>query len=147
MGSSRNDELVSLLPAGDWQAWDPNQAKVRSGIYVVLYELDQSRRVQVGRLGQHSFSAGRYLYVGSASAGLTSRLERHARAVKKLRWHIDYLSVQANFLGAYVLPNAEKSWECQVANSLHEQFSAPIEGFGASDCRCLSHLYFYESGL
>jgi sugar fermentation stimulation protein A len=87
------------------------------------------------------FQPGVYFYVGSAQRNLEARIARHARKDKPLRWHIDYLSSQATMLGAIMLPGS-RSRECELARELRTLFTSAIPRFGASDCRCLGHLFY-----
>ena len=112
-----------------------------SGIYIALFTLGQSRTIGVGRLGEFTFAAGIWLYVGSAQLNLQRRLERHGRRDKKLRWHVDYHSTLADMLGAIVIPGP-KQRECEIASELAKLYQRPIRNFGASDCRCGGHLFY-----
>jgi sugar fermentation stimulation protein A len=47
------------------------------GSYLLVLELKRSRNIQVGKLGRISFRRGFYIYVGSAMAHLSKRIERH----------------------------------------------------------------------
>jgi Uri superfamily endonuclease len=58
---------------------------------------------------------------------------------KKKRWHIDYLLAEAT-VTEVVFGETETRAECAVARALGAQFER-IPGFGASDCRCASHLF------
>lgn len=89
------------------------------------------------------FPAGLYLYVGSAQRNLSARLERHAKKEKRLRWHIDYLSVKAKMLGAIMIAGSRKC-ECKLAKKLGKIFERAIPDFGASDCRCGGHLFYVK---
>ncbi len=80
--------------------------------------------MRVGRLGVVKFRAGFYFYVGSAKRNLSTRLARHARRRKKLRWHIDYLSARAKMVGAIVITDRRRS-ECRLAGELEEMFDRP----------------------
>jgi Uri superfamily endonuclease len=111
-----------------------------TGIYVIEIRLDAPRTIRVGRLGVVSFQAGAYLYVGSAVRSLRSRIARHARRTKPLRWHIDYLTRWGRVVRVLVWP-PEKRLECEIAGALHAQLPV-VKGFGASDCKCPGHLYF-----
>lgn len=111
------------------------------GLYIAIFELSDAKSICVGKLGSFEFQAGYYFYVGSAQRNLTARIERHARQTKSLRWHIDYLSVHAPMLGA-ILIDAPREQECQIAETLHGMFQLVIPRFGASDCRCLGHLFY-----
>ena len=116
---------------------------MNGGVYIAVFYLARARRVRVGSLGQCRFARGWYLYVGSAQRGLDARLRRHARKDKPLHWHIDYLSAEAEMIGAILLPG-RKQRECELARQLARRFDLPIPRFGASDCRCAGHLFFAE---
>lgn len=113
------------------------------GAYVLLAHLATPARLTVGRLGERFFAEGYYLYVGSALGGLRARLARHLRAVKRLHWHVDYLLRCARVCEVWWLASEERN-ECAWAGALAEwpgvqPFEAP---FGASDCRCATHLFY-----
>ena len=112
-----------------------------SGIYIAVFRLTRPRQMWIGCLGCCSLKSGVYLYVGSAQRNLAARLARHQRKDKPLRWHIDYLSVEAEMLGAMIVPGA-KSRECEVAGQLARWFDLAIRRFGSSDCRCPGHLFY-----
>ncbi len=111
-----------------------------SGCYIAVFRLARPRRIRVGRLGAFRFEPGWYLYCGSAQRGRGARLARHARRDKPLRWHIDFLAVHAELLGAILVPG-DKSRECELAAELAQRFDRVPPGFGASDCRCGGHLF------
>lgn len=108
--------------------------------YVLLLYLPAKRRVRIGRLGYIVFEKGVYFYVGSGGRSPLKRIARHIRSVKRKHWHIDYLTVKSRVIGAFVL-ESNISLECTLARELGKRFM-PIPGFGASDCRCGSHLFF-----
>ncbi len=114
---------------------------MRGGIYVAVFVLPAERCIRVGALGRRRFSAGVYLYVGSAQRNLEARLARHGRRRKPLRWHIDYLARHARMIGAMTIAGGRQA-ECRTADALARRFARPIRCFGASDCRCESHLFF-----
>ena len=114
---------------------------LKSGIYIAIFYLPRSNTIQVGRLGKFHFHQGIYFYTGSAQRHLSARLERHSRKKKPLHWHIDYLSVKAEMLGAIMIPGQRKH-ECEIAKELGKMFELAVPGFGASDCRCAGHLFY-----
>ena len=116
------------------------------GVYIAIFELPQSRRITVGRLGRFRFAAGLYLYVGSAQRNLSARVMRHGRRGKVHRWHIDYLSAHARMVEAITL-DGPKSLECRLATALSNRFTRPVPRFGASDCRCEGHLFYSKAAL
>jgi sugar fermentation stimulation protein A len=114
------------------------------GRYAVEIHLLQEMTVRVGQLGTLSLQAGAYVYVGSARRGLAARLNRHARAAKPLRWHIDYLTAHAPARRAALWPLTVG--ECELARCLQAAGGVVVPGFGSSDCRCGGHL-LYLGGL
>lgn len=112
-----------------------------SGIYIAVFYLSANFNIQVGRLGRFHFPAGFYFYVGSAQRNLSTRLERHGKKKKHLRWHIDYLSVKAKMVGAIIVPGLRER-ECRIAKELGKMFESVVPGFGASDYRCGGHLFY-----
>jgi len=112
-----------------------------AGLYIAVFSLDRRLQIRVGRLGEFTFAAGVWFYVGSAQRGLQARLDRHARRDKKCKWHVDYLSTRAVMLGAIIIPGP-KERECTIAAELADLFERPIPNFGTSDCRCGGHLFY-----
>ncbi len=115
------------------------------GTYMLLLNLHKQTRIRVGRLGVIAFKAGWYIYTGSAlgSGGLAARVSRHLRQEKKYHWHIDYLRYAAvpKQVG---FSQSSESLEHQWADRLFSANGVPISGFGSTDCRCRSHLYFFQ---
>jgi Uri superfamily endonuclease len=109
------------------------------GTYVVLIEVSRDCRIEIGAKGQVTFPAGHYAYVGSAMGGLRGRLRRHLRSAQSLHWHIDYLLTVGQVREVVAVPS-EIRLECCVATYLRESYTW-VPGFGATDCRCPSHLF------
>ena len=112
-----------------------------SGIYIAVFHLPKDQFIQVGKLGRIRFPQGIYHYVGSAQRNLSARIERHSRRKKPLRWHIDYLSVKAEMLGAIVIPGSRER-DCELAKELTGIYEVAVPGFGSFDCRCDGHLFY-----
>ncbi len=110
------------------------------GSYLLILKNNKEQEIKVGALGKRRFLPGYYLYVGSALNNLEKRIERHKRKRKKKFWHIDYLTTRFKFLGSVKFPSERKK-ECQIAGILKKDFLA-IDGFGATDCACLAHLFY-----
>jgi Uri superfamily endonuclease len=109
-----------------------------------LVSLDRDCAITVGKLGRIDFRAGTYAYCGSAMAGYRGRVGRHFSRVKKLRWHIDYLIEVAEPVSAFLVAGGE-GMECALGRLLSGlEGSLPVPGFGSSDCRCTSHLFWIE---
>ncbi|HIE34338.1 MAG TPA: GIY-YIG nuclease family protein [Candidatus Altiarchaeales archaeon] len=113
------------------------------GVYALIIELDRNERIQTGKLGLIEFKSGFYAYVGSALNSIEGRIGRHIRNEKKLRWHIDYLLKKARVLSVIYAESIDK-YECIIAKELSKRFPT-IYGFGSTDCRCKSHLFFSEN--
>lgn len=116
---------------------------MKKGIYCLLIKNSSDQSIRVGALGNITFPAGYYIYVGSAlGSGGLSRVSRHIRffreQYRKPKWHIDYLMMNA------VL---EKTFCAETDERLECVLSAAVGGecvlrFGCSDCDCVSHLYY-----
>jgi len=118
----------SRLPAG-------------KGVYALLIRLEEPLELGVGKLGTVKLPAGYCLYLGSAMGGLAARIRRHLRRRKKLRWHVDYLTsvaVPDEVWWTECEERAECDWA--AAGLRLPAATTPAAGFGASDCRCGSHL-------
>ena len=114
------------------------------GSYILLIQLPEEQTIAVGSLQTIRFPGGCYAYVGSALGGFKSRLSRHLRQYKKPRWHIDYLLSRSS-IGSIILCETEDRTECAIAQALSRRFDS-IPGFGSSDCKCSSHLFFSADG-
>jgi Uri superfamily endonuclease len=131
------------------------------GSYALWLHLSQSQNLAVGKLGDFTFPAGDYVYLGSARGpgGLRARLGRHLwggrfQRKRKIRWHIDYLRAAAQVRGfgsqiyrrgiACSAPT-ECAWSQKLAALPKSRIVAPR--FGASDCQsgCAAHLVYFPS--
>lgn len=118
--------------------------KASPGTYVLLLHSAAATRIGIGRWGQLDTRRGWYLYVGSAfgPGGVGARVARHCRGAKSRHWHIDYLR-DATTLRAVWYSHAplrlEHAWADAIMTLSDTQ---PIDGFGCSDCRCASHLFY-----
>jgi Uri superfamily endonuclease len=117
-----------------------DSVSVSGGIYLLLVRVPRHRVIEIGAMGQRLFHRGYYGYIGAARRGLRARLDRHRSALKKLHWHIDYL-LQYGEIEAIVYSICSRDGECLLANQL-SNFLPYVPGFGSSDCRCASHLFF-----
>jgi len=127
--------------------WSPLTAvEQNSGAYVLHMRVDpgrtaQERQVEIGALGTHSLAPGHYLYVGSAMGTMTTRIARHLRVRKRMRWHVDYLRAVSDWAAVYPVYSTRRL-ECPLATALSSFLPQPFPGFGSSDCACKSHLFF-----
>ncbi len=112
------------------------------GVYLLFLRVKRDCKILVGGLGEIYLRRGVYVYVGSAQNNLEKRIFRHVEKHKKVKWHIDYVTVNKNtsiFAAyAYLLP---KRYECRIARELMNLMVRGFKGFGASDCKCFSHFF------
>ncbi|MFQ3294881.1 MAG: Uri superfamily endonuclease [Halobacteriales archaeon] len=115
-----------------------------SGTYTLVIELERPVAIDIGALGRRELDAGWFAYSGTAfGPGGFARIDRH-RAVEEGRnetrhWHVDYLlgDAQSAISAVYRTPGIDA--ECRFSNAIPGR---SIEGFGASDCDCDSHLVY-----
>lgn len=115
------------------------------GAYCLCIEVSADLEVRVGALGLLVFPRGKYVYTGSALNSLEPRIKRHIKTSEGMHhvthWHIDYLLREpvATLDRIYYVESSERM-ECLLAYRVAEH-GEPVEGFGCSDCKCVSHLY------
>jgi sugar fermentation stimulation protein A len=114
------------------------EAKDR-GSYLLILNLKRNRNICVGKLGKVNFSKGFYIYVGSAMANLSKRMERHRHLRKRHRWHIDELRAVAEFHSVLAIRSSDRL-ECEIAEALSKIAEWSVPGFGSTDCSCKTHL-------
>ena len=137
-----------------------------SGVYVMVMHLDHELDLEIGSKGMMHFNAGYYMYVGSAKANLTKRIERHKRKRKKMHWHLDYFRGHCEMIAGLPIrtsglpieswslthepypsmpsmpdPDIEVSVECALADAVGAIAEWEVPKFGSSDCDCTSHLF------
>jgi sugar fermentation stimulation protein A len=141
--SVRWNEDLSLSPdvkilEVPWSAIE-EEAKDR-GSYLLVLNLKRNRNMDVGKLGEIHFRRGFYIYVGSAMANLSRRMDRHRHLRKRHHWHIDELRAVTEFHSVLAIRSSERL-ECQVAKAMSEIAEWSVPGFGCTDCSCHSHLF------
>lgn len=114
------------------------------GTYVLVCDLatDHPVTITFGAAGERDLPPGSYAYVGSAlGPGGFARIDRHRVIAANHRgtrhWHIDYLLGHDDVSIADVLRLVDEERECEVARSIP---GVGIDGIGASDCHCSTHL-------
>jgi Uri superfamily endonuclease len=118
------------------------------GTYGLVFKAQQNKRLVIGKLGTLNLQSGYYIYVGSAfgPGGLKARIGHHRKTFSRPHWHIDYLSQYlspAEVWYTYDATHREDHWSQVLAGI--RGVSIPLTGFGSSDCRCFSHLYFFSA--
>jgi sugar fermentation stimulation protein A len=121
--------------------WDYIEGEARDqGSYILLLKLKERLNIDVGKLGRVSFKKGFYLYVGSAMANLSKRIDRHRHLRKQHHWHIDELRAAAEFHSVLAIRSSTRL-ECDIAKALLRIAQWRIPGFGSTDCGCDTHLF------
>lgn len=117
------------------------------GSYLLGMRLDEDVLLAIGRLGRFAFPAGYYVYAGSARGpgGLSARLARHWRREKRFHWHVDYLLACVHLVEVWTAVSTQRL-ECVWAKAIMEMAGARVivPRFGASDCRCPTHLIYFS---
>ena len=115
------------------------------GSYILLIRIKHRQRIKIGKLGIIEFMPGYYAYAGSALNNLEKRIQRHLSAEKKIFWHIDYLLENAEIINVFRVKSSRRL-ECIFAEILSRCLQH-VHGFGCSDCRCKSHLFYYADRI
>ena len=111
------------------------------GVYVLLVCVPSALAVRVGSLGVLELPEGHYAYVGSAMGGIRRRCRRYLLPPGRMRWHVDFLLSRACLQEVHWLLT-HRRLECAVAESLSRLLEPVARGFGTSDCRCPTHLFY-----
>lgn len=116
------------------------------GTYTLLISLPEAATVTFGAVGGRDLPAGGYAYTGSAfGTGGFARIDRHrelAAGEREARhWHIDYLLGHPETTLTDVVKTVGEDVECPVAREIAAE-TTPIDGIGASDCDCDTHLAY-----
>ena len=121
--------------------------KLGQGTYILILHLIRTKVISVGKLGKCSFPGGYYTYVGSAlgPGGLAARLKRHMHSTAIPHWHIDYLRPRARLVEIWI-SEFEEHLEHQWVTMLYQLNATArrFKGFGCSDCKCPSHLFYFQ---
>src|SRR5689334_929575 len=117
-----------------------------SGTYALILHAPNAQQVVIGRLGHLQVLPGAYIYVGSAfgAGGVAGRLRHHLGHPRAPHWHVDYLRQAAQLdevWWTYDSVRREHQWAGLIAAL--PGATIPLRRFGASDCRCASHLFFF----
>jgi len=118
------------------------------GTYTLVLESSDEKSLKIGKLGTLQLKPGFYVYVGSAfgPGGLQARIKHHIHHRGRPHWHLDYLRPALSFCEIWYTYDQTRREHQWATNHLQTRGSIlPLLGFGASDCRCPSHLFFYKS--
>ena len=119
----------------------------KPGTYALILSCASNAHIRIGRLGTMQLQHGYYVYLGSAlgSGGLRARIAHHQKLSTQPHWHIDYLRAHTRLHSVWFRYDArrhEHEWARVIQTMIGAEI--PLLGFGASDCDCWSHLYFFK---
>ena len=115
-----------------------------AGSYLLVLKNENKKRIQAGKLGTVSFEKGYYVYAGSALRGLDSRVSRYSRKRKKVFWHIDFIAPYHMSIERVFAIRRPDKIESKIVNALQSICNDHVKGFGASDSKAKSHLFFFK---
>ncbi len=146
--------MTGIRLAKSPNASNSKRDRIEKGAYFLCLRLKRPVKIHAGALGNISLPAGDYVYVGSARRGIAQRIARHRRLAEtkkgKLHWHIDYLLLHPR-IKLIAAKGRRGENECAVSKHIAAKsgVSAPVPGFGATDCRarCQAHLYLLKSSF
>ena len=118
------------------------------GTYTLILTSIIEKPVKVGKLGTVHLRHGIYAYIGSAfgPGGLMARIKHHINHSSQPHWHIDYLRPALELCEIwYTYDTIRREHQWAEVHMHTRGVHLPLPGFGSSDCRCLSHLFFYKS--
>jgi len=117
----------------------------RKGSYALILKNSSIQNIRVGRLGILNFREGFYAYTGSAMGGLSRRVSHYLKEIERPFWHIDAIIPRFKLTALWLFPSNTRQ-ECQIAQLFSQETGAtPIRGFGSSDCRCFTHLFYFSA--
>lgn len=122
--------------------------RAENGTYALIMKAQMIETVQIGMLGSLNIQPGYYVYVGSAfgPGGIRARIRHHLKEGSTKHWHLDYLKQAVDMSEiwySYGCTKYEHQW-AKIFNRFSGA-SLPLLGFGASDCSCKSHLFFFKT--
>jgi Uri superfamily endonuclease len=115
------------------------------GVYAIIIYIKDNINLTLAK-NIHYFSPGYYVYLGSAKqyGGIKTRVNRHLKRNKKLKWHIDYLTSNPLVkIDAIIYAKTKIFKECTFVKILKKNyFEIASKNFGSSDCKekCGAHL-------
>jgi Uri superfamily endonuclease len=118
------------------------------GTYALIFLSSRERQLKIGKLGTLQLKPGFYIYVGSAfgPGGLKARIAHHCKKARRPHWHIDYLGSFLHLIEIwYTYDPVQREHQWAQTLSATRGTSVPLAGFGSSDCRCKTHLFFRNS--
>jgi len=120
---------------------------MQTGTYILYMRAEKQKIIPVGKLGRLKIAKGDFIYLGSAfgPGGVPARIRHHLRIASSPHWHMDYLRPFMSIVKIWYtndIIHREHQW-ASVFSAMAD-IRIPLKGFGASDCRCDSHLFFLE---
>lgn len=117
------------------------------GTYTLVMVCEEPFRVKIGKIGHALIEKGLFLYTGSAlgrgGASLERRIERHYHRSKRVRWHVDFLTIRPEIsIKKTICLKSLERFECRINQLIMSELTGKpiILHAGATDCKCDAHL-------
>ena len=125
--------------------------KSSSGSYILFIRNNENNFIKISKLGNILFDSGIYAYICSAmNHQLYNRVYRHSKPphLKKKHWHIDFFLADphVHIIKIWLFPS-ELREECCVSHEIAKYANFAIPKFGATDCKCTSHFFYFGINL
>ncbi len=137
-----NTNKSKIIPI-DYNTAERNLSK--RGSYVLILKNGSNINFNIGKLKYVNFQPGYYVYVGSAMNNLDKRVARHRKKSKKLHWHIDYITPYHMDITKVFKIRRIDPIENKLAEELSKISDNSVPGFGATDSRLNSHLFYFKN--
>ncbi len=117
---------------------------ISKGAYLLLMENKKTQEIEIGKLGKFVFQPGFYVYVGSGMANLDKRIRHHHLKKKYYHYHIDYLTPDFMTIKKVLPVRTPIRYESEIALQVEKVCDGAVRGFGCSDTRENSHLFYFN---
>ena len=119
----------------------------QGGTYALVLASKNNELLRIGSKGMLRLQRGFYVYVGSAfgPGGLSARIKHHSEIAPRPHWHIDYLRRKCDLVEVWFSATStrgEHAWAEAMSRLVGARM--PMPGFGSSDCKCKTHLFWFR---
>ena len=118
------------------------------GAYALAIKIETPVSLLLPSMPSIKIPPGCHIYCGSARGpgGIRARVGRHLMHEKKVRWHVDQLTIPGEIIAVLVAAHSSHSNDQTECDLLERALACvgskiPVSGFGSSDCKiCPAHL-------
>lgn len=119
-----------------------NQISSKSGTYIIVFKVNDYINLIINKK-EFIINKGYIIYIGSAGNGLNNRLKRHLIKYKKLKWHIDYITINKQVEPSLIFYKEGQygiNIEDKLSNLFYLKFKK-LDNLGATDSK-MPHMYY-----